>query len=109
MQLLMTDNSPSWRPLRSAVLLVHTVSSCGYPLTGDDGATAGVTVAVVEADLPGPPAQRGLHSPDYSRQLRPCPTLYTEIHSSKKGGGVVRQCCSQRHHSLSASDVKPFL
>lgn len=70
--------------IRSAFLLVHTMSSCDYPLTGDDGASAGVAVAVVEADLPGPPAQRGLHSPDYPGQLRSCPTLYTEIHSSKK-------------------------
>jgi len=53
-------------------------------LTGDDGASAVVTVAVVEADLPGPPAQRGLHSPYYPGQLCSCPTLYTEIHSLKK-------------------------
>lgn len=44
---------------------MYTVGSCDYPLTGDDGASTGVTVAVVKADLPGPPAQRGLHAPDY--------------------------------------------
>lgn len=61
---------------------MHTMGSCDDPLAGDDGASAGVTVAVVEADLPGPPAQRGLHSPDYPGQLRSRPTLCTQIHSS---------------------------
>lgn len=61
--------------VKSAVLLVHTVGSCDYPLTGDDGASTGVTVAVVKADLPGPPAQRGLHAPDYPGQLCARPTL----------------------------------
>lgn len=68
----------------SAVLLVHTMGSCDYPLTGDDGSSTGVTVAVVETDLPRPPAQRGLDSPDYPGQLCSCSTLYTEIHSSKR-------------------------
>ena len=68
---------------RSAVLLVHTMGSCDDPLTGDDGASAGVAVAVVEADLPGPPAQCGLDSPDYPGQLRSCTALCTELHSSK--------------------------
>lgn len=89
-------------PVRSAVLLVHTMGSCDYPLTGDDGASAGVTVAVVEADLPGPPAQRGLDSPDYPGQLRPCSTLYTEIHSSEReldwsesaaASGIIHSVC----------------
>lgn len=52
------------------------------PLTGDDGASAGVTIAVVKADLPGPPAQRGLDAPDDPGQLRSSPTLCTDIHSS---------------------------
>lgn len=69
--------------LRSAVLLVHTVGCCYYPLPGDDGPSAGVAVAVVEADLPGPPAQRGLNSPYYPGQLRSGPTLCTENHLSK--------------------------
>lgn len=89
------------------VLLVHTMGSCDYPLTGDDGASAGVTVAVVEADLPGPPAQRGLDSSDYPGQLRSCPTLCTEM----QGHGLVRKCCSKWHHlfTLSATDMKLFL
>lgn len=70
--------------VRSAVLLVHTMGSCDYPLTGDERASAGVTVAVVEADLPGPPAQRGFYSPDYPGQLCSRPTGYTEIHSLKR-------------------------
>lgn len=37
-------------------LLVHTVSSRDDPLACDDGAAAGVAVAVVEAHLPWPPA-----------------------------------------------------
>lgn len=61
--------------VRSALLLVHTMGSCDYPLTVDDGASTGVTVAVVEADLPGPPAQRGLDSPNYPGQFRTCPAL----------------------------------
>lgn len=60
---------------------MHTMGGCDYPLTGDDGAPTGVTVAVVQADLPRPPAQRGLHSSYYPGQLRSCPTLYTEIYS----------------------------
>lgn len=70
--------------MKPAVLLVHTMGSCDYPLTGDDGAPAGVTIAVVEADLPGPPARCGLNSPDYPGQLRTRPTLCTEINSSTK-------------------------
>lgn len=64
--------------IRSAVLLVHTVGCCYDPLTGDDGPSAVVAVAVVKADLPGPPAQGGLNSSDYPGQLCSCPTLYTE-------------------------------
>lgn len=81
---------------------MHTMGSCYYPLTGDDGASTGVTVAVVEADLPGPPAQCCFNSPDYPGQLRPCPTLYTEIHSSRSGIGLFRKRCSRCHQSLSA-------
>lgn len=87
--------------VRSAVLLVNTMGSCDYPLTGDDRASAGVTVAVVEADLPRPPARRGLDSPDYPGQLCSCPTFYTEIHSSKK-------CWIAASFTLSAADVKLF-
>lgn len=87
-------------PVRSAFLLMHTMGSCDYPLTGDDGAATGVTVAVVEADLPGPPAQRGLNSPDYPGQLCSCPTLCIENHSSKKRVGVVRKYGTKCHCSF---------
>lgn len=63
-------------------LLVHAVSSRDDPLAGDDGASAGVAVAVVEAHLPRPPAQRGLNPPDDPWQLRSGPALYTKIHLS---------------------------
>lgn len=71
------------------------MGSCDDPLTGDDGASAGVAIAVVEADLPGPPAQCGLSSPDNPGQLASCPALYTEIHSSPK------ELDWSSHHSLS--------
>lgn len=75
---------------------MHTVSRCDDPLTGDDGASAGVAIAVVEADLPRPPAQRGLNSPDYPGQLRSRPTLCTKIHSSKN------ELDRLRHRSLTS-------
>lgn len=94
--------------VRSAVLLVHTMGSCDDPLTGDDGASTGVSVAVIEADLPGPPAQCGLHSPDYPRQLRSCPTLCTEIHSSKRSWIGQKVLQLEASFTLSASDMKPL-
>lgn len=48
---------------------MHAVGGRDDPLAVDDGAAAGVAVAVVEADLPGPPAQGGLHSSNYPGQL----------------------------------------
>lgn len=84
--------------LSSAVLLVHTVGRCYYPLTGDDGPSAGVTVAVVEADLPGPPAQRSLNASYYPGQLRSGPTLCTERRLSETC--LVRERCSRSSHSL---------
>lgn len=54
---------------------MHAVGRRDDPLAVNDGAAAGVTVAVVEADLPGPPAQGGLHSPNYPGQLCTHPTL----------------------------------
>lgn len=75
---------------------MHTVSRCDDPLTGDDGASAGVAIAVVEADLPRPPAQRGLNSPDYPGQLSSRPTLCTKIHSSTNESD--RSC----HHSVAS-------
>lgn len=69
-------------PFVPTALLVHAVSGRDDPLAGDDGAAAGVAVAVVEAHLPRPPAQRGLHPPDDPWQLRSGPALCTKSHSS---------------------------
>lgn len=67
-------------------VVVNTMGSCDDPAAGDDGPSTGVTVAVVKADLPWPPAQRGLNAADNPGQLRSGPTLCTEIHSSAKRG-----------------------
>lgn len=91
----------SFRMIKSAVLLVHTVGCCYYPLTGDDGPSTGVTAAVVEADLPGPPAQGGLNSSYYPGQLCSCPALCTEIHLSERGAAWrVRRRCGKSIHPL---------
>lgn len=76
---------------------MYTVGSCNDPLSGDDGAAAGVTVAVVEADLPRPPAQRGLHSPDDPGQLCSRPTLYTQrsIHQRRSSNWIGQKVLQQ--------------
>lgn len=64
---------------------MHTVGCGDHPLAGDDGASTGVSVAVVETDLPGPPSQGSLHSPNYPGQLSPRPTLYTGTGNKHEG------------------------
>ena len=54
---------------------MHAVRCGDDPVAGDDGASTGVSVAVVEAHLPRPPAQRSLPPPDDPRQLGASATL----------------------------------
>ncbi len=61
------SNNQSRNYCRSRILLVDTVSSCHYPLVGDDGSSTDVAVTVIKTHLPGPSAKSGFHSSNNPR------------------------------------------